>query len=79
MSVLKLLWSMVGPQPSLHATRQGDYKFSYRKEAMGPHSFFTIPNAVSEAEARMLAERKMAELAKTDGALEGSHRLAKAP
>ncbi len=79
MSVIAFLWSLVGPQPSIYATRQGDYRFSYRKEVTGPHSFFTIQDALSEAEARMLAERKMAELVKTEGALEGSHRLAKAP
>ena len=75
----KFLWSLVGPQPSLHATRQGDYTFSYRKQALGQLHYFTITDAISEAEARMLAERRMSELVRTDGALKNSHRLSLAP
>lgn len=79
MNIFQFIWSLVGPQPSLHATRQGDYTFSYRKEVLGPLHYFTIKDAISEAEARMLAERKMTELVASEGALHGSHRLATAP
>lgn len=71
----RVFWDIVGPQPSLHATKVGDYKFSYRMEAMGPHRYFTV-NVTSQAEANMLSERKMRSLVKNEGALEGSARCA---
>ncbi len=75
MYILQILAAALKPRPSEHATRIGDYQFSYQREVMGQLFYFTVQNAVNEAEARMRAQVEMAKRAKTEGALEGSQRL----
>ena len=67
----RALLELLGPQPSLHAVRVGDYTYSYRTQPLGPRQYFSV-KAVSQAEADMRARRKIAELGAGNRALTSS-------